>query len=601
MALYQQITITDAGSALMSRILTQGGAPLTFEAVAVGSGEMNAGENAAAFTALKSEAKRLPVETVTNENGRITVTARLATDTLSADLYHREVGIFANGILLAYGNTGTQYDYIPAAGKNAAVQKIIRVPLAIGTMQHTFAEMDTTDLVTHAALAARVATVVEPVAREHFTTEVAEKALTEATRDVAREVSQEINADTYAAQVKAEEAAAQALISESNINIAIDKALFEAGEYRTTTGTQDLTARCFEITKPTSGKVDKIEIPCRTTSDAYDKMYKGTPVFLSIFEQDTAGEWVHIGISTNANTQTAGVTAKYTFSNLKLSGRPIRFIVVTSTANTQFDTSLYMGARVTSSTAGAAYEESSLDTAQNYLADVTFSGAYLAEKYIPAKLKPLNAYQLFMGQDITEIPEDTDLTRTMFAYQMCWDCKQLTSISGLQMPSCMNAYGAFYGCSNLSDISGAGFSLAQNCSYMFDGCTSLTTISNANFEYAEVCYNMFAGCKKLTSTGTASFNGLIRARYMFSGCSKLENITSMRLELLEEAAFMFKGCILNLASVKHIANNINTVQKSSITLGINAELQGNTELATALETIRSKGWTITEEYNTKTA
>ena len=142
MALYQKITITDAGAALMSRILTQGGGPLTFEAVAVGSGELNAGEKPEELTGLKAEAKRLPVEAVKNENGRITVTARLATDTLSADLYHREVGIIANGILLAYGNTGAQYDYIPAAGKNAAVQKTIRVPLAIGNMEATFAEMD---------------------------------------------------------------------------------------------------------------------------------------------------------------------------------------------------------------------------------------------------------------------------------------------------------------------------------------------------------------------------------------------------------------------------------------------------------------------------
>ena len=88
---------------------------------------------------------------------------------------------------------------------------------------------------------------------------------------------------------------------------------------------------------------------------------------------------------------------------------------------------------------------------------------------------------------------------------------------------------------------------------------------------------------------------------MFSGCINLEDITSMRLDLLSYAQSMFGNCILNLESVKHIAEKINIVAKSVITIGINAELQGNTELAAALETIRGKGWIIIEEYNTKTA
>lgn len=382
MALYQQITITEAGAQLISGIILNGGTPLTFEAVAVGSGELEAGTSTAAFTGLISEAKRLPIETVTHEGGIITVTARLATDTLTADLYHREVGVYANGILLAYGNTGDQYDYIPTAGNNAAVQKIIRVPLAIGTMQHTFAEMDTTDLVTHAALEARVASIVEPAIREIVTPEIAKESFNEAVRDIAREAAEEGAADAYAAQVKAEAAAAEALVSETNINLTIGNALYEPGEFKTANGMQNFVARCFEIKKPVSGIIEKISIPFRTSTDVYDTTYRGTPVYLSVFEQNASGEWAHLGMSTNAITQDIGATGNYAFDKLPLSGLPIRLIVVTSRANTQFDTSLYMGVRVETSTDGAAYTESSLTPVSNYLISATFSGMYI--KYTPA-------------------------------------------------------------------------------------------------------------------------------------------------------------------------------------------------------------------------
>lgn len=704
MALYQKITITDAGAELISGIILNGGNPLTFEAVAVGSGELAEGATPAKFSGLIQEAKRLPIETVTNNGGMITVTARLATDTITADLYHREIGVYANGILLAYGNTGDKYDYIPAAGNNAAVQKIIRVPLAIGTMQTTFAEMDSTDLVTHAALEARVAKVVEPIVREKVTVEMVE--------DTVREAVDEVTGDI--------------------IDKHIDKALFEAGEYRTTNGTQDYTARCFEITNPASGRIDKIAIPCRSATNAFDRMYKGTPVYLSVFEKNEIGEWEHIGMSTNANYQTAGATATWNFDNLKLSGRPIRFIVVTAKANTQFDTSLYMGARVTTSTAGAAYEESSLATAQNYLIDGTFSGAYLKEKYTreteetaatgwawiydhpgaggdylmtigginiyvpdssslatdaevkaqyietinaaqpyvtattqdtpaevgeggyyfiltatekgltgnvtlsgnPAAVKfsgntltggkdngaehiadaschvsayerkkwnGINAYRLFAGQPITEMPSSVDLSQTLLANQMCWYCKHLTSIAGLDMRCAINTVGAFEHCERLATISGAQFFNAQNASYMFADCPALAVIGDASFEYTEIAVAMFLRCTSLESTGTAGFRYLTNASYMFDGCTSLYDITSMVLASISDALHMFRGCILNLASVQHIANNINTVAGGNITIGINAELEGNSELATALETIRGKGWTVTEEYNTKTA
>lgn len=728
MALYQKITITDAGAELISGIILNGGNPLTFEAVAVGSGELVEGATPAKLTGLIQEAKRLPIETVTQQGGIITVTARLATDTITADLYHREVGVYANGVLLAYGNTGDKYDYIPAAGNNAAVQKIIRVPLAIGTMQTTFAEMDSTDLVTHAALEARVAKVVEPIVREKVTVELAEEALDEAVRVVAREVAEEVNADAYAAQVKAETAAGQALVAEANIDIAIDKALFEDGEYRTTSGTQDFTARCFEITKPVKGRVEQISIPCRSTTDAFDTMYKGTPVYLSVFEEDISGEWVHIGMSTNANYQTAGATATWDFDNLKLSGRPIRFIVVTAKTNTQFDTSLYMGARVTTSTAGAAYTESDLSTVNNYLIDVTFAGAYVEPKYTPishplistlstedagvkasgwitlpespaadigliinrvpvsvayagatasawaaainaancgvtATVDAINAkkinleaitvgnkgnnirvavgsnsgasasglflsggenpanaektaatllamarndnasengYRLYSESDITEIPSNVDFSRVLQGMQLFHKTK-IKSAEKLFMPSVITMYETFAFCTELESIAGSMFYNCLNAFCAFKGCPKLSNIANISFSHVRYAGGAFYGCSSLVTLSALSLITLEDGHEMFYNCTSLEDIVGIYLSSLRRADNMFKGCILNLESVLHLADTINTVQSGNITIGINAELKGNAELTTALETIRGKGWTVNEEYNTKTA
>lgn len=635
MALYKEITITDAGAALMSRILTNGGEPLTFEAVAVGSGELAADDTPATFTALKSEVKRLPIESVERSGGTITVTARLATDTITADIYHREVGIVANGILLAYGNTGSQYDYIPAAGKNAAIQKTIRIPLAIGTMQTTFAEMDTTDLVTHAALEARVKTLVEPIVRD-ISTDLAEAALDEAVHDVAREVAEEASADAYAAQVKAEEAAAHALVSETNINLALEETaehiadnvrhltpaerpkfnnvLMQVGGGTVSTGesTHELAAYAFRIDSPPAGKCEKITLNISSNAADIDAI---NPFYLVVLEDDGTGNYSAAAISRERQIQIADTTADYTFSNLILSGAKIKLAYCNDTSMTSIPDK--MGLKVTEANgAGIAYTDKDLTETADYIPALTFTMAgmssalfshtnspkvHISEAERKKWNTPINAYQLYTGQDITGIPADTDLTRTLFAYKMCWDCKSLASIAGLQMPCVMNAYGAFYGCEALTDISGTTFSLSLNCAYMFAYCKSLLTVGDANFAGAENCGAMFLDCDNLTSTGTSTFRHLRYAQSMFSGCRKLEDITSMSLELLIYAQSMFGNCILNLESVKHIAQRINIVTNSIITIGINAELEGNSELATALETIRGKGWQTIVEYNTKTA
>ena len=57
---------------------------------------------------------------------------------------------------------------------------------------------------------------------------------------------------------------------------------------------------------------------------------------------------------------------------------------------------------------------------------------------------------------------------------------------------------------------------------------------------------------------------------------------------------------LDLPSVQNIAETINDLaskgQTGKINIGISQSIQGNADLEAALETIRSKGWTVSEIY-----
>ena len=159
----------------------------------------------------------------------------------------------------------------------------------------------------------------------------------------------------------------------------------------------------------------------------------------------------------------------------------------------------------------------------------------------------------------------------------------------------------FYYCSNLTSFTGDLSSLT-NGSYMFNYCSNLTSFSG-DLSSLTNGYYMFSQCKNLTS-----FNGdlssLTSGTYMFQFCS---NLTSFNGDLssLTSGANMFGNgttncCKLDLASVQNIADTINDLaaqgKTGSISIGMAKSIQGNADLDTALATIRSKGWTVTEIY-----
>ena len=83
---------------------------------------------------------------------------------------------------------------------------------------------------------------------------------------------------------------------------------------------------------------------------------------------------------------------------------------------------------------------------------------------------------------------------------------------------------------------------------------------------------------------------------MFNNCKKLQHFDS-NLSNLTSATNMFSNCSLTLQSVKNIADKISTVtNNASIKIGIASKWQGNSELTTAIEQIKNKGWSVTEQY-----
>lgn len=108
-------------------------------------------------------------------------------------------------------------------------------------------------------------------------------------------------------------------------------------------------------------------------------------------------------------------------------------------------------------------------------------------------------------------------------------------------------------------------------------------------------YGMFTYCTSLTSF-SSDLPELVNAIDMFNGCEALTDFTGI-LPSLKNGINMFSGCKLNLASIQNIAENINSVTSGSITIGVLADLQGNSDFDTAIQAITDKGWTVTTQYN----
>lgn len=219
------------------------------------------------------------------------------------------------------------------------------------------------------------------------------------------------------------------------------------------------------------------------------------------------------------------------------------------------------------------------------------------------------------------------------------------------LPSLKNGNHMFYICPNLTDFNGGDLSLLTSSSAMFHKCPlksfkgNLISLEDGRDMFNQCpylesfdsdlpklssAYSMFCACKSLKHfncdlpslvaqtmnftigmfigcSNLLSFKGktplLGWGGFMFQGCNSLENFEG-QLSSLYNGDRMFNGCKLNLKSVKNIAETINDLtgqslssNQGTITIGMSADIKDLQETSEALATIRSKGWTVTEQYN----
>lgn len=129
-------------------------------------------------------------------------------------------------------------------------------------------------------------------------------------------------------------------------------------------------------------------------------------------------------------------------------------------------------------------------------------------------------------------------------------------------------------------------------------CPNLTT-AKINAPEALSSGYTFANCSNLTSAEVYVPKSTCSG-YMFENCTNLTSFVG-DLSSVYNAPDMFKGCKLDVASVKNIAATLGNVSSYTfecpITIGIDANYKGNSELNAALNTIAAKGWTVEQEYN----
>ena len=138
---------------------------------------------------------------------------------------------------------------------------------------------------------------------------------------------------------------------------------------------------------------------------------------------------------------------------------------------------------------------------------------------------------------------------------------------------------------------------ATNCSNMLQSCWSLQTV-NLELPSATNCNAIALDCQKLVSSVlnaplSTSFNESYNLCYLLT---EWDGDMSSALS----CQYMFAGCRLNLQSVRNIARSIRDLAAENntggITIGMTKNIKGTEELATALAAIRSKGWTVAEQY-----
>jgi hypothetical protein len=165
----------------------------------------------------------------------------------------------------------------------------------------------------------------------------------------------------------------------------------------------------------------------------------------------------------------------------------------------------------------------------------------------------------------------------------------------------------FASCPNLVSFS-SDLSSLTNGQSMFATCPNLVSFSSDLSSLTNGTL-MLSVCENLTSFSADLFS-LTNGDHMFYMSSQLTSFSS-NLSSLTEGKYMFYRCKLDASSIKNIIDTINTYNaKLALGMGCNnitedkdlfAQEVGYADMATLLQTLKAKGWTVTAQYNGRPA
>lgn len=159
------------------------------------------------------------------------------------------------------------------------------------------------------------------------------------------------------------------------------------------------------------GELTGIDIPCRTNASS---LMTTSPVFLSVWQANESGNWIHQGFSVNAVVQAVNTTGHWLFAGITLTaGRAVRVCPVPDYSR-QWVTSLVLGGRRSASTDGSKIELSG--GSYSYAIEATFAvKADVAERFaeadslvaaIDARLRDLGQVYLNLSPAEVTVPSD---------------------------------------------------------------------------------------------------------------------------------------------------------------------------------------------------
>ena len=149
----------------------------------------------------------------------------------------------------------------------------------------------------------------------------------------------------------------------------------------------------------------------------------------------------------------------------------------------------------------------------------------------------------------------------------------------------------FSWCNKLTEFT-PDLSSLTNGEYMFQHCHKLTTFASDLSSLTDG-HGMFGACNNL-QTFNSDLSSLTTACGMFGYCTNLTSFNS-DLSSLMDGTDMFNRCKLDTASIKNIAETINTsIGRLDIGIGHSS---ATTEELTYFQQIRDKDWELFVQFN----